>query len=64
VLNDNWRRSYTREKAAFPLPWVKANKFWPSVGRIDNAYGDRHLFCSCLPTSEYELAEEKKEVLS
>jgi len=53
VVNDNWDRPYSREKAAFPLPWVKARKFWPSVGRIDNAYGDRHLICSCPPMDEY-----------
>lgn len=53
VVNDNWDRPYTREKAAFPLPWVKARKFWPSVGRIDNAYGDRNLICSCPPMEDY-----------
>jgi len=50
VLNDTWTRPYSREKAAFPLPYVKARKFWPSVSRVDNAYGDRNLVCSCLPT--------------
>ena len=44
-----WTRPYTREQAAFPLPWVADNKFWPSVNRIDDAYGDRHLFCACVP---------------
>jgi len=44
-----WTHPYTREDAAFPLPFVRANKVWPSVGRIDNAYGDRNLFCSCPP---------------
>lgn len=53
VINDNWQHSYSREKAAFPLPYTRMNKFWPSVGRIDNAYGDRNLVCSCLPISEY-----------
>ena len=49
VSATDWRHSYTREQAAFPLPFVRANKFWPPVGRIDNAYGDRNLFCSCPP---------------
>ena len=53
VLVDNWEKPYTREKAAFPLEYVRANKFWPSIGRIDNAYGDRNLMCSCLPLEEY-----------
>jgi len=48
-----WNRPYSREEAVFPLPWVAGNKFWPSVNRIDDVYGDRHLFCACVPTSEY-----------
>jgi glycine dehydrogenase len=44
-----WTHPYTREQAVYPLPWVKERKFWPSVGRIDNPYGDRNLFCSCPP---------------
>lgn len=56
VLTDDWSRPYSREKAAFPLPYVKARKFWPSVSRIDSAYGDRNLVCSCVPTDAY--AEE------
>jgi glycine dehydrogenase len=47
VTADVWDHPYTREQAAFPLPFVAANKFWPAVGRIDNTYGDRHLVCSC-----------------
>jgi glycine dehydrogenase len=47
VTADTWTHPYSREEAAFPLPFVRANKFWPSVGRIDNPYGDRNLFCSC-----------------
>lgn len=54
VCADNWDFSYPREKAAYPLPWTRNNKFWASVGRVDNAYGDRNLVCSCLPVSEYE----------
>jgi glycine dehydrogenase len=51
VSDSNWTHPYSREEAAFPLPFVRENKFWPSVGRIDNAYGDRNLFCSCPPVS-------------
>ena len=47
VSDDTWVHPYTRRQAAFPMPFVRANKFWPSVGRIDNAYGDRHLVCLC-----------------
>jgi len=47
VVSDQWDLAYSRERAAFPLPYVRARKFWPSVARIDNAYGDRNLFCSC-----------------
>ncbi len=53
VTADHWPHGYAREKAAFPLPWVRANKFWPSVGRIDNPYGDRNLVCVCPPIEEY-----------
>ncbi|WP_162416539.1 aminomethyl-transferring glycine dehydrogenase [Cyclobacterium roseum] len=60
LLADAWDYSYSRERAAYPLPFVKENKFWPSVGRIDAAYGDRNLMCSCIPTEVYE--EEKEAV--
>ena len=49
VGSTTWTHPYTREQGAFPLPYVEDRKMWPSVGRIDNAYGDRHLFCSCPP---------------
>ena len=49
VAADAWTHPHSREQAAFPLPFVRARKFWPSVGRIDSAYGDRHVFCSCPP---------------
>jgi glycine dehydrogenase len=49
----DWSHSYSREEAAFPLPFVRTNKFWPSVGRIDNPYGDRNLFCSCPPLEAF-----------
>jgi glycine dehydrogenase len=47
VTSDNWSHPYSREKAAYPLAWVKENKFWLQVGRVDNAYGDRNLMCTC-----------------
>lgn len=53
VISSDWNHSYTREEAVYPLEWVKSNKFWPSVSRIDNAYGDRNLYCSCIPVSDY-----------
>jgi len=56
VVGDVWDKPYGREKAAYPLEWVKTNKFWPSVARIDNAYGDRNLYCACIPTEAYQEA--------
>ena len=53
VLDDNWDKPYSREKAAYPLEFVRNNKFWPAVARVDNAYGDRNLVCSCLPIEAY-----------
>jgi glycine dehydrogenase len=53
IAADDWSHPYSREQAAFPLPFVRANKHWPSVGRIDNPYGDRNLMCSCPPVAEY-----------
>jgi glycine dehydrogenase len=58
ALAENWTLPYTREKAVFPLAYVKKAKFWPAVSRIDNAYGDRNLICSCIPVEEY--AQEEK----
>ncbi len=49
VTADEWTHVYGRREAAFPAPWLRDRKFWPAVGRVDNAYGDRHLFCTCLP---------------
>lgn len=54
TVSDNWTHKYSREKAAFPNDWVKKNKFWPSVARVNNAYGDRNLVCACPPVSSYE----------
>jgi glycine dehydrogenase len=53
VTAEAWTHPYSREKAAYPLPWVKAGKVWPSVGRIDNPYGDRNLVCVCPPMESY-----------
>jgi len=54
IGSDKWDRAYSREQAAFPAPWTREHKFWPAVARIDNVYGDRHLFCSCPPGEEFE----------
>jgi glycine dehydrogenase len=53
VTNDIWDFPYSREKAAFPLSYVRENKFWPSVRRVDDAYGDRNLICTCAPIEAY-----------
>ena len=54
VTADGWDRQYSREKAAYPVPGLYDNKYWASVGRVDNVHGDRHLICSCLPISDYQ----------
>ena len=54
VTATEWNRPYSREQAAFPAPWLGNNKFWPSVSRIDEAYGDRHLVCTCPPMESYQ----------
>ena len=54
VTATEWNRPYSREQAAFPAPWIRHSKFWPSVSRIDEAYGDRHLVCSCPPIETYQ----------
>jgi glycine dehydrogenase len=54
LTSDAWARPYSRQEAIFPTAWTKANKFYPAVGRIDNAFGDRNLVCSCLPMDAYE----------
>ena len=56
IAADNWERPYSRQKAAFPLPYVEEHKFWPSVGRVNDTHGDRTLICSCPPMEAY--AEE------
>jgi glycine dehydrogenase len=57
ITTDKWELPYSRQKAAYPLPFVKEQKFWPSVSRVDNAYGDRNLVCSCLPLEVYSEKE-------
>ena len=54
IASEKWDHAYSREQAAFPAPWTREHKFWPSVARIDNVYGDRNLFCSCLPIEEFD----------
>src|SRR5690606_36398803 len=56
VTAGDWPRAYGREKAAYPAPWLREAKFWPPVGRVDNAFGDRNLVCSCPPVEAYESA--------
>lgn len=53
ALTDNWTHPYPRHKAVYPLPYVRKNKFWPAVARVNNSYGDRHIMCSCPPIEEY-----------
>jgi glycine dehydrogenase len=53
VTAAEWTRPYSRERAAFPAPWTRAFKFWPSVARVESAFGDRNLMCVCLPVEEY-----------
>ncbi|MEO6963428.1 MAG: aminomethyl-transferring glycine dehydrogenase [Puia sp.] len=64
ICADSWNHAYGREKAAFPLANTRTNKFWPSVGRVNNTYGDRNLICTCEPVSAYEelLSESKVKV--
>ena len=53
IITDNWTRPYTREQAAFPLPYVREGKFWPSISRVNNTHGDRNLVCTCEPVENY-----------
>lgn len=62
ITATEWNKPYSREKAAYPLAYVKDAKFWPTVGRIDSAYGDRNLMCSCLPLTEYSQENDTVEV--
>jgi glycine dehydrogenase len=53
LLVAEWKHAYSREQAAYPVPALKQTKYWPPVGRADNVYGDRNLFCACIPIDEY-----------
>jgi len=57
IVSDNWKHAYSREMAAFPLKWLRNNKFWPPIGRVDDAYGDRNLLCTCEPIESYRKEE-------
>jgi glycine dehydrogenase len=57
VTATEWTHSYSREQAAFPLPWIRGHKFWPTVRRVDNVYGDKNVVCSCLPIEAYQEKE-------
>ncbi len=57
VMAETWAHDYTRAQAAFPLPGLKQQKYWPPVARVDNVYGDRHVMCSCVPVAEYAAEE-------
>lgn len=54
LLGEQWEYNYSRNEAAYPLSWIKERKYWPPVGRVDNVYGDRNLFCECPPLASYE----------
>jgi glycine cleavage system P protein (glycine dehydrogenase) len=58
IMADVWTHAYSREQAAFPLPWVAASKYWPPVKRVDNVYGDRNLLCTCAPLEAFAQAAE------
>jgi glycine dehydrogenase len=55
VMADDWDRPYSRERAAYPAPWTRIHKFWPAVGPVESAAGDRNLICACPPIEEYEM---------
>ena len=57
VTADDWNHPYSREQAAYPAPWMRGHKFWPAVGRIDNVYGDRNLFCTCPPMEAFQAGD-------
>lgn len=64
ATTDAWEYPYSRDKAVYPLAFVREKKFWPSVSRIDDAYGDRNLMCSCLPMEAYEAAEAEESAVN
>jgi glycine dehydrogenase len=56
LLTDEWTHAYSREQAAYPLPSLRGNKYWPPVGRADEVHGDRNVMCTCPPLTEYQNA--------
>jgi glycine dehydrogenase len=54
VVSDAWDKPYGRNQAAFPRNWSNEDKYWPTVGRVDDAYGDRNLYCTCAPVESYD----------
>ena len=54
AVADDWAHPYSRTKAVYPTSWTAENKFWVNVARVDNAFGDRNLMCTCQPTSDWE----------
>jgi glycine dehydrogenase len=57
VSAEAWPHGYSRQEAAFPVPGMEQDKYWPPVARVDNVYGDRNLFCSCIPVEDASKAE-------
>jgi len=64
LVRAEWARPYSREQGAFPMPWVRARKYWPPVRRIDNVYGDRNVVCECLPVESYARAAGETRLLA
>jgi len=62
LLSEKWERKYPREVGAFPAPWIRSNKFWPTCGRVDNVYGDRNLVCTCPPLDAYTDDQDVRKV--
>jgi glycine dehydrogenase len=62
IISEKWDRPYSRDVGAYPAPWIRANKFWPTCGRVDNVYGDRNLICTCPPLDVYEDDDDIKKV--
>lgn len=62
LVSEKWDRPYSWETGVYPVPWIRANKFWPSCGRVDNVYGDRNLVCTCPPIDVYEENDDDKKI--